>query len=79
MNDPMNTNPQGGQLKTVSQFLASPQPLSPMAESYTPYAGANPVPYPMMPGHTAAIYSRASGPLMTLKTLFSRGYGSTAR
>jgi len=71
--------PQSGQMKTVSQFLTSPQPLSPINQAYEPYPGAAPVPYPMMPGHAAQVYDRSSAPVMTLKTLFARGYGSTAR
>ena len=74
-------DPQSGTMKTVSQFLTSPQPIVPMTEAYAPYpehmvAGT---PYPATPGTQVAMYDRAKAPQMTLRTLFNRAFGSTAR
>jgi hypothetical protein len=74
-------NPQNGTLKTVGEFLMSPQPLSPIDAHYAPYPShmVGGSPYPPAPGHQSALYDRASAPVMSLKTLFGRTYGSTAR
>lgn len=75
-----NTNPQAGNLKTVDQFLSSPQPIKPMpANQQIPPAYLSANAYPMMPAHQQTIWDRASQIPMELTTLFARGYGSTAR
>jgi len=76
------TNPQAGNLKTVNEFLGSGAPLSGIPQTQPgafDIPGAVTLPYPNMPGHQLDIHARANGPVMALKTLFSRGYGTTAR
>jgi len=74
-------DPQNGQMKTVSQFLTSPQPIVPVQEAYAPYpehmVGGSP--YPMQPAHKLALFDRSQMPTMSLRTLFGRPQGSTVR
>ena len=74
-------NPQNGPLKTVRQFLSSPAALRPVDNSYDPYPAhmVGGVPYPMTPGAQIALYDQGAVQPMTLKTLFSKPFGSTSR
>lgn len=70
-----------GQMKTVAEFLSSPQPLTPIHDGYAPYpdhmiAGTR---APPLPHAQVEIWDSLKAPVMTLRTLFSRAYGSTAR
>ena len=74
-------DPASGTMKTVAQFLTSPQPIEAMPQTYEPYPGymVAGTPYPQAPVHRAATWDRASAPMMSLRTLFGRPAGSIAR
>lgn len=74
-------NQNAPQMKTVAEFLSSPQPLEPIPTGYSPYpdhmvAGT---PAPPLPHGQVAIWDSLKAPVMTLRTLFARAYGSSAR
>lgn len=81
MGNAVHYDPQNGTMKTVSEFLTSPQPIVPISERYAPYpehmVGGSP--YPMQPAQAISIWERAKAPVMQLRTLFARPFGSTAR
>lgn len=72
-------DPSTGTMKTVSQFLTSPQPIVPVLNSYDPYphtliAGVAP---PPTPAAKVALWDQARVSLMSLRTLFGRPRNST--
>lgn len=67
-------DPASGRMKTVSQFLTSPQPIVPVMQNYEPVAAHTiaGVPFPQTPHQQAAWWNQARAPMMGLKTLFRR-------
>lgn len=76
-----HVDPQSGTMKTVSEFLTSPQPIVPMNEAYAPYphmmVGGSP--YPQTPHMQLEQYNRSDLPTMSLRTLWNRTFGSASK
>lgn len=81
MSQAVHVDPQQGRMKTVTEFLTSPAPLIAVNEAFAPYPHAMVagVPYPQTPQQQMNVYNRSDGPIMQLRTLFRRSFGSAAR
>lgn len=81
MSQASHLDPNTMRMKTVSEFLTSPQPIVPISTAYAPIPSymVGGSPYPMTPHEQVMTYDRLKMPDMELKTLFGRAFGSAAR